>query len=108
MENLAKLIEDLFEQCDSHLPISNSLIPLRILAKTIHREAKDEDLTLKMLCRELKSSDLCTRTHINKLEKHDWLKLEHSNSDARVKMVKSTPKLVETFKKISDELKHSI
>ena len=107
MKKLSELIESLFEKCDSHLPLNNSAIPLLILAKTIKREENGEDLTLKMLCRELKSSDLCTRTHVSKLEKKGWVRVVNSTTDGRVKLLRSTPKLVNTFQKLSDQLHKS-
>jgi DNA-binding MarR family transcriptional regulator len=108
LKNLSKLIEDLYEMCDNSLPLNNSFIPLLILAKTIRHEATGSDLTLKKLCAELKSSDLCTRTHVSKLEKKEWLKLVDSTKDRRVKIVKSTPKLEATFQKLSKEILHRL
>ena len=101
---LAEAIEGLFEQCDAHFPINNSTIPLLILIKTIRYELAGEALPLKVICAELNSSDLCTRNHIAKLEKNGWLEVRASGEDGRVKLVKSTPRLTNTFDQLAGSL----
>lgn len=107
MIRLAIVIEELFEQSDKHFPINNSTIPLLILIKTIRYEASGEALSLKTICTELNSSDLCTRSHIAKLERNGWLEVKKSPLDGRVKLIKSTPKLEFTFNQLVKSLKPS-
>ena len=108
MIRLTEIIEELFEQCDTHFPINNSTIPLLILIKTIRYELNGDPLSLKSMCAELNASDLCTRLHITKLEKNGWLALKTSSTDKRVKLILSTPKLMATFSRLVDGLNPNI
>ncbi|NBO10200.1 MAG: hypothetical protein EBV25_01240 [Methylophilaceae bacterium] len=105
MKQIAEIIEQLYERCETKFPLNNSSIPLLILAKTIRHESNGTELPLKVLCAELKSSDLCTRTHVKKLEQRNWVKINKSKTDGRMKIVKSTPKLINAFQGLSDEFK---
>ena len=104
MIHLAEVIEKLLEQSDKHFPINNSIIPLLILVKTIRFQLSAQDLSLKAMCTELHCSDLCTRSHIAKLEKNGWLEVNVSHSDRRVKLINATPKLMRSFKLLVNNL----
>ena len=101
---LAEAIEDLIEKCDEHFPINNSIIPLLILVKTIRYELAGETLSLKAMCQELGSSELCARSHIAKLEKNGWLEVKVSQMDRRVKLIKSSKRLKQTFSQLVNSL----
>lgn len=107
MIRLAEEIEKLFEQCDAHFPLNNSTIPLLILIKTIRYELSGEALPLKVMCAELNSSDLCTRLHITKLEKGGWLEVKTSHADGRVKLIKSTSRLMGAYAQLAGKLSPS-
>lgn len=104
MIRLAEVIEELFEQCDTHFPINNSTVPLLILIKTIRYELNGEALSLKRMCAELNSSNLCTRNHIAKLERNGWLEVKTSGSDGRVKLIRGTPRIINTFNQLGRNL----
>ena len=104
MIHQAEFIETLLEQSDRHFPINNSTIPLLILIKTIRYQLAGQALSLKSISTELHSSALCTRTHITRLEKNGWLKVNVSNTDKRVKLINSTPKLMRNFKMMVNNL----
>lgn len=108
MIHLANTIEQLLEQCDLHFPINNSTIPLLILIKTIRYELSGESLSLKVICAELNASALCTRLHIAKLEKNGWVELKASHADGRVKLVKSTSRLRNTYQQLAKNLRPDI
>lgn len=107
MIRLAEEIEKLFEQCDAHFPLNNSTIPLLVLIKTVRYELAGEALPLKVMCAELSASDLCTRLHITKLEKGGWLEVKTSRADGRVKLIKSTSRLMGAYKQLVRKLRPS-
>lgn len=89
-------------------PLDNSLIPLSIILKTIRSHFEDRDLSLKQLYSELKSSEIGTRIHIEKLANTNWLKIEKSTNDHRVKLIKPTTKMLDTFNSLSNEIRHQL
>ena len=104
MNELAEVIESLLEESAKHFPINNSIVPLFILVKTLRFQLAGKSLSLKSICTELQCSDLCARSHIAKLEKNGWLKINLSQTDKRVKLINATPKLVKKFKLLEDSL----
>ena len=105
---LIETIEELIEKCDEHFPINNSTIPLLILIKTIRYELAGETLSLKAMCTELNSSELCARSHIAKLEKNGWLEVKVSHMDRRVKLIKSSKRLKDTIIQLVNSLNPTI
>lgn len=103
MEDLAKLLEILIQHFNKELPLKNSIVPLLIITKVIKHESNGSDLTLKALFSEINSSFLCTRMHLSELETNGWLILESSAYDKRVKFVKSSYQLRNSFQSVYEK-----
>lgn len=87
------------------LRIDNSIIPLIIILKTIRYHLENRDLSFKSLYAEVKSSDLGTRIHITKLANKNWIQIEKSETDSRVKLIKPSIKMLDTFNAIPKRLR---
>ena len=98
------LIHGVSHECSMHLPINNSLIPLLILNQTMSHHLSEQELSLKKLYTTLGTSELGARNHITKLAQQNWLIIEKSTEDTRVKLVRPTQKLIDTFEHLSGEL----
>lgn len=89
-------------------PLDNSLIPLSIILKTIRFHFEDRELSLKLLYSELNSSEIGARIHIQKLANTNWLQIEKSILDKRVRLIKPSSKMLVTFESMSDEIRHKM
>lgn len=95
---LHKLLSD----CITHLPVNNSIIPLFIIATTIHSDRSNKELTLKNLYTTLHFySDVGIKNHLMELIDKGWIEVSSSSTDKRVKKINGTHKLREAYSKIS-------
>jgi DNA-binding MarR family transcriptional regulator len=101
------LIHTVNDECSACLPINNSLIPLLILNQAMNHHLSNKDLPLKNLYAAIRSSELGARNHLSRLEKNSWLAIEKSSTDTRVKLIKPTKKLLDTYEHISNTLSAS-
>lgn len=101
IENAVDFIHTIGDQCSACLPVNNSLIPLLILNETMAHHLQDKDLPLKNLYTVIRSSELGARNHLSRLEKNSWLAIEKSKIDTRVKLIKPTKKLLDTYQQLS-------
>ena len=99
--------DDLNNLLTTRLPINNSIIPLAIILKTMRYHLESNELSLKKLYSEVKSSELGTRIHISKLIKNNWISINTCSKDSRVKIIKPTAKMLDTFNALSNELRTS-
>lgn len=99
--------DDLNNLLTARLPINNSIIPLSIILKTMRYHLESNELSLKKLYSEVKSSELGTRIHISKLIKNNWISINTCSKDSRVKIIKPTAKMLDTFNALSNELRTS-
>ncbi len=99
--------DDLNNLLTTRLPINNSIIPLAIILKTMRYHLESNELSLKKLYSEVKSSELGTRIHISKLIKNNWISINTCSKDSRVKIIKPTAKMLDTFNTLSNELRTS-
>ncbi len=99
--------DDLNNLLTTRLPINNSIIPLSIILKTMRYHLESNELSLKKLYSEVKSSELGTRIHISKLIKNNWISINTCSKDSRVKIIKPTAKMLDTFNALSNELRTS-
>ena len=95
------LIDAVSDGCSACLPINNSLIPLLILNQTMTHFISEKDLSLKNLYTSINSSELGARNHVTRLEKNSWVAIEKSSADTRVKLIKPTKKLLDTYEQLS-------
>lgn len=101
-KTVVNLINEVNQKCASCFPINNSLIPLFILNKTMDYHLNEKILSLKNLYSEISSSELGARNHITRLERKEWLSIEKSLIDTRVKVIKPTKKLIDTYEQLTD------
>jgi len=101
IETTVDFIDAVSDECTACLPINNSLIPLLILNQTMTHHLRDKDLSLKNLYTAIRSSELGARNHLSRLEKNSWLAIEKSKIDTRVKLIKPTKKLLDTYEQLS-------
>jgi DNA-binding MarR family transcriptional regulator len=80
----------------AHLPIQNSIAyEIILIAMLFH--LRNEELSLKSLFTNVKSTEMGARYHLNRLTKDGWLDLKQSENDLRVKFVYPTAKLIQHY-----------
>lgn len=100
--------DEISKLLSSRLPINNSVIPLSIILKTMRYHLEDDELSFKKLYSEVKSSEIGARIHVSRLVNTNWIQIEKSTYDFRVKVIKPTTKMLETFKQLSNEIKAKV
>lgn len=95
---------DLRERISEKLPIGNSLLALDILVVVMKSDGGGELLTVKRLFATLPYSSTGVRYHFERLLNDGWLEFDHDANDRRIKVVKPSHKLIDTFENLSEEL----
>lgn len=103
-QNTVNLINEVSRSCVAYFPINNSFIPLLIINQTMSFYLNRGELSLKSLYANINSSELGARNHITRLERKNWVSVEPSLLDKRVKVVKPTEKLIRSFELVADAL----
>jgi hypothetical protein len=94
-------LNKLLQECLLYLPISNSIIPLFIIATTIDFDREGKDLTLKNLYTALHFySDVGIKKHLMDLAEKGWISVTPSETDGRVKKINGTDKLHSAYSKL--------
>lgn len=99
-----KMFVEFRKQTSAHLPIGHSFIPFDILLTVVNSHEIDSQLTVKGLFTELPYSDMGLRYHFAKLIDSGWIELEAVSTDARLKKVKPTTKLLKQFGLVASSL----
>ena len=99
-----KMFVEFRKQTSAHLPIGHSFIPFDILLTVVNSHEIDSQLTVKGLFKELPYSDMGLRYHFTKLIDSGWIELEAVSTDARLKKVKPTTKLLKQFGLVASSL----
>lgn len=100
--------DEISKLLNSRLPINNSVIPLSIILKTMRYHLEDKELSFKKLYSEVKSSEIGARIHVSRLVNTNWIQIEKSTNDFRVKVIKPTAKMLDTFNSLSNEIRHKL
>jgi hypothetical protein len=100
--------DEITKLLNSRLPINNSVIPLSIILKTMRYHLDDDELSFKKLYSEVKSSEIGARIHVSRLVNTNWIQIEKSTNDFRVKVIKPTEKMLDTFNSLSNEIRHKL
>lgn len=102
MTMISSQIDKLITELNSafeYLPIENSTIAYEIILVTMKFYVDQKELSLKQLFFNNNFTEMGARYHLDRLVKNDWLILDKSENDRRVKIVKPTQNLVNSFKK---------
>ena len=100
----ASTLFHLRQRISEKLPIGNSLLSLDILIVVMMESSDSEALTVKRLFATLPYSSTGVRYHFERLLNDGWLELDDGINDKRIKIVKPSPKLIDTFQRLSGEL----
>lgn len=92
------------EVTTSLLPIGHSFIPFDIILKVLDFYNNNKKLTVKNLFVDLPYSDMGLRYHFNRLVQSGWLVLVKSESDARIREIKPSEKLISIFSVIVNKI----
>lgn len=87
-------------ESETLLPINNSFIRYDLLNIVILYELQGKQLSIKKLYSSIKYSDIGIRNHLIHLVENDWLKIEGSVDDKRVKIIHATEKLWKKYEKL--------
>jgi len=102
--SVVSLLANIRQQTATHLPIGHSFIPYDILIAVAKCSLQNEELTVKALFASLPYSDMGLRHHFKRLIDSGWIELHATNTDARVKQVKPTEKLIKRFESLSGSI----
>ena len=98
--NVSKLLTILNRGLEC-FPLGASIIPLYIIAVTVHYDQSGEDLSLKVLYSTInKFSSVGVKNHLKQLHEKGWVEIKDSENDGRVKVVRGTKKLHATFLRV--------
>jgi len=100
----ANTLFHLRQRISERLPIGNSLLPLDILVVVMMECGDKETLTVKRLFATLPYSSTGVRYHFERLLNDGWLEFDDGINDKRIKIVKPSPKLIDTFERLSGEV----
>lgn len=75
-----------------HLPIDHSFIPYDILLSVATASTNNRHHSVKSLFAELPYSEMGLRYHFRRLVAKDWIQIELSSEDSRIRLVKPTEK----------------
>ncbi len=92
------------QRISKRLPIGNSLLPLDILVVVMMGFSDSEALTVKRLFATVPYSNTGLRYHLERLLNDGWLEFDTGITDKRIKIVRPSPKLIDTFELLSGEL----
>ncbi len=94
---IIRLMNELIGKYNDYFPINNSLEMMKILNLVMEYHLKNTSLSLKILYTELKISDLCARSNLKRMESNGWLSIEKLENDSRVRVLKPTEKLINSY-----------
>ena len=98
------MFAELRKQIYVHLPVGHSFIPFDILLTVVNSHQMQSQLTVKALFTVLPYSDMGLRYHFKKLIDTGWIELGAITTDARLKQVKPTSKLLKQFGLVSSSI----
>lgn len=96
---IISFMNELIGKYNDQFPIHNSLEMMKVLNLVMEYHLKKQPLSLKILYTELKISDLCARSNLKRMETNGWLNIEKMENDTRVRILKPTKKLIDSYEK---------
>lgn len=91
-----------------HIPICASLISEKIIFKVLDCHLKNEALNVKVIFADLNTSTMGIRYHFNKLIDEDWISLNKTLKDKRIKLVLPSEKLLIQINVLTDDLDNNL
>ena len=88
----------------STLPIEGSLVALDLVYFPVSCHNNNELASMKVLLTTLPHSPTGVRYHYRRLLNEGWIQTRGSNSDARVRFIEPTEKLLRVYFSLLDEL----
>lgn len=90
---------------DANLPMEQSTLAFDLISLVTHQTIHGKPISLKHLFISLNYSEAGIRKQLRRCIKEQWLRLDGSTSDGRVRLVIAEPKLVALFHKYGELLR---
>jgi hypothetical protein len=92
---------------DANLPMEQSTLAYDLLTLVTHQTIHSQPISLKHLFVSLNYSEAGIRKQLRRCIKDEWLRLEDSTQDRRVRHVIAEPKLVALFNNYADVIRNA-
>ena len=90
---------------DANLPMEQSTLAFDLISLVAHQTIHGKPISLKHLFVSLNYTEAGIRKQLRRCIKEEWLRLDDSTTDRRVRLVIAEPKLVALFHKYGELLR---